>query len=335
LFRYLRVVASLAVLPVAMSGCALLLPQTESLRTDWPADLVRKNELDGVPFYPQKDYQCGPASLATVMSYAGIGVVPDDLVSAVYLPNRGGSLQVEMLAAPRRYGLVTWKLAPKFGDLLREVQAGTPVVVMQDYGVWPLSYWHYAAVVGFDRESGKAALRSGEKRRLEIPFAALEYTWKESDYWAMVAVPPDKVPVTATEAQWVQAVAAMERVAEPKAARSAYGALLKRWPQSLNGAIGLANVLYSQADLQAAETVLRTAVVLHPESAIALNNLAQVVADQGRNDEALTLINIAASLGGPLASAVEATRQQILKKLTSPPEIPKSRPPVSSTPSGG
>ncbi len=299
---------------LSLCGCALVLPQTEALRTQWPAELAQRIELDEVPFFPQKDYQCGPASLATTMKYGGIDVTPDDLLSQVYLPYRGGSLQVEMLAAPRRYGLVTWRLAPRFDDLLREVQAGTPVIAMQDYGLWPISYWHYAVVVGFDRESGKAVLRSGEKRRLEIPFAALEYTWKESSYWAMVVVRPDRVPVTATEAGWLQAVGAMERVADRMAARTAYGALLRRWPESLNGAIGLANLEYAQADLPAAESVLRGALKHHPDSVVALNNLAQVVADQGRNEEALSLIDEAVALGGTFSSAAKETRAQILRK---------------------
>ena len=309
-----RSVLILAV-PLSLGGCAFVLPQTEALRTQWPSDLARHVELDGVPFFPQKDYQCGPASLATAMAYSGMSIAPDDLVSKVYLPNRGGSLQVEMLAAARSYGLVSWQLGPRFDDLLREVQAGTPVIAMQDYGLWPIRYWHYAVVVGFDRETGKAVLRSGEKRRLEIPFAVLEYTWKESSYWAMVVVPPDRVPVTATETSWLQAVVAMERVADRQAARKAYAALLRRWPESLNGAIGLANVDYAQGDLQASESVLRDAVKHHPKSAVALNNLAQVVADQNRNEEALTLIDEAVALGGPFSSAAEQTRAQIRKKM--------------------
>lgn len=305
-------------LPLWLGGCALLLPQTEALRKDWPAELAQRIELDSVPFFPQKDYQCGPASLATAMAYGGVAVSPDDLVSKVYLPQRGGSLQVEMLAAARSYGLVSWQLAPRFDDLLREVQAGTPVITMQDYGTWPISYWHYAVVVGFDRDTGKAVLRSGEKRRLEIPFAVLEYTWKESAYWAMVAVPPDRVPVTATETQWLQAVVAMERVADRGAARTAYAALLRRWPDSLNGAIGLANVAYAQGELPAAESALREAVKRHPDSVVALNNLAQVVAEQNRPDEALALIDAAVSLGGPFASAARETREQIRKKSARP-----------------
>jgi hypothetical protein len=249
------------------------------------------------------------------MAYSGAGVTPDDLVSKVSLPQRGGSLQVEMLAAPRGYGLVSWTLAPRFDDVLREVQAGTPVILMQDYGLWPISYWHYAVLVGFDRETGKAVLRSGEKRRLEIPVAVLEYTWKESSYWAMVAVAPDRVPVTATEASWLQAVVAMERVADRKATREAYSALLRRWPESLNGAIGLANVDYAAGDLPAAESALRDAVKRHPTSVVALNNLAQAVADQNRNEEALSLINEAVALGGPFSSSAEQTRAQIRRKI--------------------
>ena len=109
-----------------------------------------------------------------------------------------------------------------------------------------------------------------------------------------------------------------ERVANPNAARIAYGALLRRWPESLNGAVGLANVHYAHADLQAAESVLRNAVQHHPTSSVALNNLAQVVADQGRNEEALALIDSAVALGGPFASAAEATRTHIRRKLSAP-----------------
>ena len=313
-FRWAAVMA----LPWLLAGCAIWVPQTERLRSDWPSDLGPRAELDAVPYFPQKDYQCGPASLATAMNFSGVSVVPDDLVAAVYLPNRGGSLQVEMMAAPRRYGLVTWQLGPRFEDLLREVQAGTPVIAMQDYGLWPVPYWHYAVVVGYDRDSGKAVLRSGEKRRLEMPFAVLEYTWKESAYWAMVAVPPDRVPVTATEAGWLQAVVAMERVADKQAARSAYRAALRRWPDSLNGAIGLANIDYREGRLQAAEELLRNTLKQHPKSVVALNNLAQTVADQRRFDEALTLIDQALALGGPFSSAVEQTRAQIRGKLAAP-----------------
>jgi Peptidase_C39 like family len=298
-----------------LSGCAVFLPQSEALRAQWPIGVEAKAELDAVPFFPQQDFQCGPAALATVLAFLGVPVGPDDLVARVYLPDRRGSLQIEMLAAPRSYGLVTMRLAPHFDDLLREVQAGNPVIVLQDYGAWPVSYWHYAVIVGFDRETRKVFLRSGEKRRLEIPFAVFEYTWKESRYWAMVAMPPDRIPGTATEDQWVIAVAAMGRVASRDATRSAYARAMRQWPDSLNGAIGLSNTLYDDGNLAAVESILRTANARHPKSPVVLNNLAQVISDQRRHAEALTLIDEAVAQGGAFSAAVQATRDQIRDRI--------------------
>lgn len=268
-----------------------------------------------MPFFPQIDYQCGPAALATTLADLGVKVTPDDLVSQVYLPARQGSLQVEMLAAPRRYGMVSYQLAPRFEDLLREVAAGTPVIVLQDYGVWPISIWHYAVVAGYDYLKREMVLRSGEKQRLTMPFAILEYTWKESDYWAMVVVPPDRVPATATESGYLAAIAAMERLGNPRATITAYATFLGRWPDNLTAAIGLANGHYALGEIGEAEMILRREAERHPDSVPVLNNLAQTLSDQGRNEEALATIERAAALKGPFAASVHETRSLILQRM--------------------
>lgn len=313
----------MAMAMLLLGGCAAIAPQSEALRSLWPDGIADHAELRGVPFFPQDAYQCGPAALATVLAFRGLPVTPEALVPRVYLPGRRGSLQVEMMAAPRRDGLASVQIAPRLETLLREVQAGNPVIVLQDYGVWPLPYWHYAVVVGFDRARGLALLRSGDRQRLELPLPVLEYTWKPSGHWAMVVVPPDRIPATATESQWLEAAHALEGVAAPAAARSAYTATLQRWPDSLAGAVGLSNVDYRQGRLADAEEVLRTALQRHPESALLLNNLAQVVSDRGRHDEALRLIDGAVALPGPFQAAALATRTQILARRPSGPAAPR------------
>lgn len=314
----------IALCALLLDGCAVVLPQSEAIRAQWPADVAEHAEIDAVPFFPQQDYQCGPAALATVLAFRGALVTPQDLVSAVYLPARRGSLQVELLAAARRYGMVSMALAPRLDDLLREVQAGNPVIVLQNYGVGPVAYWHYAVVVGFDRAANRVMLRSGETRRLEMPFAALEYTWKESGYWAMVAAPPERIPVTATEQGWLAAVVASEQAnarasgsvpSGPVPSRPAYAAALRRWPDSQTAAVGLANALYADGDLAAAESVLRSALQRHPGAAVLLNNLAQVVSDQHRHAEALRLIDEAIRQGGSFSAAAQATREQIRDRM--------------------
>jgi tetratricopeptide (TPR) repeat protein len=297
-----------------LGGCASLVPQTEALRQSRPAALPDRVELAEVPFFPQKDYQCGPAALATSLASFGVKVMPDELVGQVYLPARHGSLQVEMLAAARRYGLVSYPLAPRFEDLLREVAAGTPVIVLQNYGVWPFRIWHYAVVAGYDYDKGELLLRSGEKERLKIPFAIFEYTWKDSAYWAMVTVPPQRIPVTASEPAYLAAIAAMERVADPHAAKTAYATFLGRWPDNPSAVLGLANSHYALGELRPAEAVLRPAVERHPDSVALLNNLAQVLSDQGQQAEALGFVRRAKQLGGPLATTVAETEALIERR---------------------
>ena len=293
----------------------MLIPQTVELRQSMPVGLPERIELSEVPFFPQSDYQCGPAALATALSYLKVPITPEQLVEQVYLPARQGSLQVEMLAAARRNGVVSYQLAPRFENMLREVAAGNPVIVLQDYGVWPVSLWHYAVVVGYDYANGDLFLRSGEKKRLIIPFGVFEYTWKESDYWAMVTVPPDRIPVTATEPSYQSAVIAMERSGDPRATRAAFASFLQRWPDNIAAAIGLANSHHGTGELKQAEAVLRQAAERHPESVAVLNNLAQTLSDQDKGEDALAFIDRAISLGGPFMAEVKETREAILQRM--------------------
>ena len=311
-----RLAASVVVLAVLLNGCAsLLFPQTAALRDAPPAGLPERVELKEVPFFPQEDYQCGPAALATVLSHFKVKVTPDDLVGQVYLPERKGSLQIEILAAARRHGMVSYQLAPRFDDLLREVAAGNPVILLQNLGMGPFERWHYAVAIGYDLGESELVLRSGVKQRQVLPFALHEYVWKRSDYWAMVALPPERIPASADESRWLAAVAALERVGNTRAARTAYAASVKRWPESVNAAIGLANTHYASRELKQAESVLRALVASRPDSVVALNNLAQTLSDQGQNEEALKLIERAAAAGGPFASTVSETRELILKRI--------------------
>jgi hypothetical protein len=299
---------------LTVSGCASWLPQTRELARGIPPGLPERIELTEVPFFPQTEYQCGPAALATVLVGAGAKTTPEDLVSQVYIPERKGSLQVEMLAAARRHGMVSYALAPRFEDMLREIAAGTPVIVLQNMGVF-FEGWHYAVAMGYDYPLGTLVLRSGTLERDVLPFAAHEVIWMRSGHWAMVAVPPDRIPATAEEKSWLNAIAAFERAGNARGARTAYKTFLGRWPENVNAHVGLANAHHALGELREAETVLREAARHDSESVVVLNNLAQTLSDQGRHEEALPFIERAAASGGQFSQAVQQTRQLVLDRI--------------------
>ncbi|MDA8108015.1 MAG: PA2778 family cysteine peptidase [Betaproteobacteria bacterium] len=291
-----------------LAGCAA--QQVQELDARPPPGLPERVELTATPFFPQKEYQCGPAALATALVQAGVDATPQALVPEVYVPDRRGSLQAEMLAATRRHGLIAYVLAPRLEALLREVAAGTPVVILQNLSlpIWPM--WHYAVVIGYDRLNDEVILRSGTERRQMMSLTVFEHTWARSGHWAMVALPPGKLPVGAEEDAYVQAAIDLERV-DPAAARRAYAGALERWPHDLLARLGLGNTAYAARDLPDAEAAYRRAIADRPDSADAWNNLAQTLLERGQRAQALAAAERAVELGGPRVGEYRATLEEI------------------------
>ncbi len=94
-----------AFLSVALLGACATSPQTRLL-VDNPPDIPQQVELTEVPFFPQLDYYCGPSSLASIISYRGTAVEPEQIAPLIYVPELKGSLQTEVISATRRFDLL-------------------------------------------------------------------------------------------------------------------------------------------------------------------------------------------------------------------------------------
>lgn len=318
IFRNSQVWCTALLAAVALlAGCAT--PQTRMLTADRPA--ISSMELVETPFFPQQEYQCGPAALATVMTAAGKPVTPEELAPQVFLPQRQGSLQVEMMAAPRRHGLVSLPLAPQLSDVLAEVAAGNPVIVLQNLALDWYPMWHYAVVVGYDLDREIVILRSGEVRRLELALTTFERTWARGRHWAMLALPPHKLPQTVAPETYVRSVVGLEKAGFVGEARSAYETALEKWPDNLAALMGAGNTAHALGDLAGSERAFRRAVERHANSDAALNNLAQVLADQGKLAEAEAAAQRALALRGPNSVVAAQTLRDIQHKSENKPGL--------------
>ena len=298
----------LVLLLVTLAGCAT--PQTERL-LESAAAFPRPVELTAVPFFPQEAYQCGPAALATVLNGSGLNVTPEELGPQVYLPERQGSLQFELLAAARRHGRVPYVLRPQLEALTTEIASGHPVLVLQNLSLAISPQWHYAVVVGFDLARAEVVLRSGREHRHITSLRTFEHTWRRGDYWAVVVLPPDELPQTAEELPYLQSVLTLEKLKRWQDASTAYNTALTRWPRSLGAYMGLGNSRYALGDLRAAEAAFRAATRAHPNAAVAFNNLAQVLADRARWREAEQAARKAVEIGGDNADVFRQTLVRI------------------------
>jgi hypothetical protein len=219
-----------------------------------------------------------------------------------------------MLAAARRNGMVAYVLEPDIGDVLLEVAAGTPVIALENYGVPYYPVWHYSVAIGFDLDRSEIIRHSGRRERLSTPISIFEYYWRQEGRWAMVAMPPERVPATATESRYAEAVIALEKTGQTQRAAIAYAAMLQRWPSSFAALMGRGNTAHALGDLALAEASFRQATVLQAASAAAFNNLAQTLLDRGKVYEARIAAERAVSLGGPLRARALATRDEIYSK---------------------
>jgi len=109
-------------------------------------------------------------------------------------------------------------------------------------------------------------------------------------------------------------VARLEKTGPPASARGAYERTLERWPDQLVALMGLGNTAYRAGDYETAERAFRRAVLAHPRSAAAHNNLAQTLADLDRHDEALAEARVAVGLGGPLEDTSIRTLDAIVSR---------------------
>jgi tetratricopeptide (TPR) repeat protein len=294
---------------LALSGCASSPALKDSLDPR-NADLI---ELTDTPFFPQESQQCGPASLAMLLSAAGKPTDPAELVDEIFLPKREGTLSIEIVAAARSRGLLPYTIDPNVAALWNELNVGRPVLVMQNLGLRSWPKWHYAVVIGYNAEKNEVTLRSGTTAVKRMSLRTFERTWMFADRWGLILLPPGTIPSNADLIRYMTAAAGFEALGNHDAAAAAYAGARRAWPQSALPLLGLANIAYAREDWAHAQAWYEQVIAIEPDHAIAYNNLADTLVQRGCATDAAHAIERALSLtaDATLRAAFEATAQRV------------------------
>ena len=272
-------------LSLVASGCISNAEKTPSI--EWN---VKAIELTATPFFPQIQYQCGPASLATVLNESGLTTDPATLAAEVYLPDRKGALQVEMIAAVRRHGRIPYEIDKDLQSIIDQLEHGMPVLVLLNLGISALPVYHYAVVIGYEPDSDSIIMRSGEDYRLLMSRLRFLSAWSKTGSWALTVPPIGKLPAKVNVERFLRSVIALESVGQWQAAQQNYLTVLGKWPDNTLARFGLANTLRTEGKLTEAADQYSKALKQDASHKPARNNLADTLLRLGRCDAATSVL---------------------------------------------
>jgi predicted double-glycine peptidase len=164
----------ISVLILLSSGCVSLGVAPEA-RKQGALRVIRN-----VPFFPQEDYQCGPASLASLLNYRGVSVTPDEVAETIYSRSAKGTLNMDMILYAQSRGLEASQYSGGLDDLREKIDSDQPLIVLVDYGFSVLQANHFMVVIGYGE--GGVVANSGREEKKYIPMSDFLKSWKKTGY---------------------------------------------------------------------------------------------------------------------------------------------------------
>jgi ABC-type bacteriocin/lantibiotic exporter with double-glycine peptidase domain len=148
-----------------------------------------RHYISDVPFFPQSKYQCGPASLASVLNYHGCLITPEEIAEAIYEKQLKGTLNVDLFLFARRMGFNASAFKGSISDLKDSISKERPLIVFQDLGYPLLPVRHFSVVIGYDDAKGILVLHSGKRKNKVISYERFLRSWAKMDYWTLLILP--------------------------------------------------------------------------------------------------------------------------------------------------
>ena len=140
--------------------------------------------IENVPFFPQEDFQCGPASLAMVLNHRGVHVAPDDIAKEIFSESAGGTLTIDMVLYAQKRGLSAFQYKGSMEELKESIASGYPVIVLVDYGYSLYKRNHYMVVKGYNKHG--VIVNSGRNKDKFIAEKDFLKTWEKTNFWTLI-----------------------------------------------------------------------------------------------------------------------------------------------------
>lgn len=147
------------------------------------------HHLVGVPFFPDSTDQCGPATLASVLTFWGAPTDPRSLREEIYLNHLRGTLPLDLLLAAEARGFKAEAYLGSTDNLREELAAGHPVIAFLDLGFLMFPQGHYVVVTGYDAQRQGFYVHSGLERDAFLSDSRFVKSWDKTSRWTLRVLP--------------------------------------------------------------------------------------------------------------------------------------------------
>jgi tetratricopeptide (TPR) repeat protein len=222
---------------------------------------------------------------------------------------RGGVLTIDMLIAARSKGFDAQLVTGDRTIVERELRDGHPVILMLkviDTLGRQYDFFHYIVLDGIDSDRHLIRTQFGDQRPRWTTFERLEKAWAGGSHTAILIHPRDPI------ADSLRAAVALEDKGDYAAASDEYRKILASHPDSTLAWTNLGNAEMQRGRKQESEEAFRRALTLDANSRDALNNLAWLLLQEHRLDEAESFARRAAAAKGPDSYVVLDTLARVL-----------------------
>jgi tetratricopeptide (TPR) repeat protein len=300
-----------------LQGCQSL-PQTEALLVDPPTGVASKQYIEKVPFFAQQEFYCGPTTLSEVFHFYSHPISPDQLAPDLFIPQREGSLQIEMVTAARKHGFLAYSEQSNLAQLIKLLDQNVPIIVLQNLSVLWMPQWHYAVVIGYDLENQQFILHTGETKDHTMPFYLFERVWQRANYWMLAPLPVGKTSSALTPIKYIQAAYDQMSTNQQTNAIENLVAATNTWPNEWLPYFLLGNY-YLQDNPVKAATWYSKGLTAGYQQAEYLNNYSYALAELGCREQAIEVVEQAVRLS-PKSENVKQSKQEIAsyQKTTQP-----------------
>ena len=274
----------------------LVLPLTACL-TAKPRSMVTSSDavaIGGVPVRTWGDNTCGSGALSAVLNFYGDDITEAELNERFPKGKFGGVVSLDLLLETRRRGFDSQLVKGSESLLLETLERGAPAILMLRVVDLPgeeRDLFHYVIVDGHDPEKDLFRFQFGDGKVRWTRLDKLEKSWEGAAHATLLVEPIEL-------AAGIRRAVQLEEKGNFEEARQAYERLLARDADSPLLWTNLGNVESRAGRRTEAEAAYRRAVELAPADRDALNNLAWLLFEDRRLEEALRFAERAVAAPG-------------------------------------